>query len=57
MYYVAESLGFVRTLMPIKDEVESSDIYVGTTKNFILEGSMYDKIKPLIQVSLWSLRV
>lgn len=41
----------MRTLAPVKDESDYTGLYIGTTKNLVLEGTMADKFKPLIHVS------
>ena len=50
---VIESCGFVRTLIPISDDsADSSSLYIGTTKNFIMEGWISERFTIVLQVSL-----
>lgn len=48
--FTLESLGFVRTLAPVNDDHTDTGLYIGTTKNFVLDGAMHDKFRALIQV-------
>ena len=51
---VIESCGFVRTLIPISDDsADSSSLYIGTTKNFIMEGWISERFTIVLQVSLF----
>ena len=47
---ISESFGFVRTLTPLSDDSLESSLYVGTTKNCILEGSLNEKFRSVVQV-------
>jgi len=46
-----ETAGFVRTLAPTSLSDSDALLYIGTTKNNVLEGSLGEKFRSLIQVS------
>jgi len=46
-----EQYGFVRTLIPAKEDLVNSGLYVGTTKNCLLDGNWNEKFRVVIVVS------
>lgn len=50
MFYLIESCGFVRTLIPLTDDSADSNLYIGTTKNLVMEGYIGEKFSTVIQV-------
>ncbi|XP_064611333.1 77 kDa echinoderm microtubule-associated protein-like isoform X2 [Liolophura sinensis] len=55
-----DSAGYIRTLVPVSESDADGALYIGTTKNFVLEGSLQHKFKFVIQGhsdKLWALAV
>ncbi|KAF6019071.1 hypothetical protein EB796_022626 [Bugula neritina] len=53
-----EQYGFVRTLIPAKEDLVNSGLYVGTTKNCLLDGNWNEKFRVVIvghSEELWAL--
>lgn len=50
MVQLPDSAGYIRTLVPVSESDADGSLYIGTTKNFVLEGSLQHKFKFVIQV-------